>query len=161
MHFTNDITFIKKNISNINDDNNTNLDYLIDKYNNIFLAMDIEGGEFPWILNLSQNDLNKFKQICIEFHGLNDNNWGTKLHDKIKCLKKLSNTHYIIHARGNNNNGIKNNIPDVLELTYVNKKYFSKIPEKNKTPFPIKNLDYSNRKDKNDIILDKYPFVIY
>lgn len=160
-HFTNDITFIKKNISNINDDNNTNLDYLIDKYNNIFLAMDIEGGEFPWILNLSQNDLNKFKQICIEFHGLNDNNWGTKLHDKIKCLKKLSNTHYIIHARGNNNNGIKNNIPDVLELTYVNKKYFSKIPEKNKTPFPIKNLDYSNRKDKNDIILDKYPFVIY
>ena len=157
--YTTDIQFIKKNISNINDDNNTNLDYLINNYNNIFLAINIEGGEYPWILSLNQNDLNKFKQICIEFHGLNDNSWGTQLKDKIKCLKKLSNTYYLIHAHGNNHSGNQNNIPNVLELTYVNKSYFKEIPSKNKTPFPIKDLDYPNKKSKNDYILDKYPFV--
>lgn len=157
--YTTDIQFIKKNISNINDDNNTNLDYLINNNNNIFLAIDIEGGEYPWILSLNQKDLNKFKQICIEFHGLNDNSWGTQLKDKIKCLKKLSDTHYLIHAHGNNNSGIQNSIPDVLELTYVNRNYFKEIPSKNNIPFPIKDLDYPNKKSKKDYILDTYPFV--
>jgi hypothetical protein len=36
-------TIYKKNINNFNDDNNTNLYFLINKYNNIFLKMDIEG----------------------------------------------------------------------------------------------------------------------
>ena len=87
--YTKDITFIKKNISNFNDNNHTNLDKLINKYDKIFLSIDIEGGEYPWLLSLSQDKLQKFKQICIEFHGLNDNTWGSSLSDKIKCLKKV------------------------------------------------------------------------
>ena len=54
-HYTRNIHFIKKNISNINDDNYTNLDFLIEQYNNIFLKMDIEGGEYPWLLSLDEN----------------------------------------------------------------------------------------------------------
>lgn len=30
--------------------------------------MDIEGGEYKWLLQLSENKLLKFKQICIELH---------------------------------------------------------------------------------------------
>jgi uncharacterized Rossmann fold enzyme len=41
----------------------------------------------------------------------------------MKCVRKLSKTHYIVHAHGNNNSHVHNNIPDVIELTYVNKKY--------------------------------------
>ena len=37
------IQFINKNVGPINDDKNTNLHYLFEKYNNIFLKMDIEG----------------------------------------------------------------------------------------------------------------------
>ena len=47
---------------------------------------------------------------------------GSSLSDKIKCLKKLNQTDYIMHVHGNNFSEIQNNIPDVLELTYVNKK---------------------------------------
>jgi len=157
--FTKDITFVKKNISNFNDNNHTNLDDLINKYNKIFLSIDIEGGEYPWLLSLSQDKLQKFKQICIEFHGINDNTWGSPLSDKIQCLNKLNQTHYIMHAHGNNNSGIQNNIPDVLELTYVNKNYLLDIPGKNKTLLPINGLDFKNHIGRADYILNNYPFV--
>ncbi len=42
--YTTNISFIKKNINHFNDNNNTNLSCLINKYDNIFLKMDIEGG---------------------------------------------------------------------------------------------------------------------
>jgi len=158
-NYTKDINFIKKNISNINDDKHTNLDYLLNKYENIFISIDIEGGEYPWLLSLTQDKLQKFKQICIEFHGLNDNTWFSSLSEKKKCLKKLNKTHYIMHAHGNNYSGIKNNIPDVLELTYVNKKNLSHVPLKNKTVLPIKGLDYPNNPGEYDYILNVYPFI--
>lgn len=157
-NYTKDITFIKKNIADFNDDKHTNLDDLINKYESIFLSIDIEGSEYPWILSLDNNKLQKFKQICIEFHGLNDDTWRTKCNDKMKCLEKLNQTHYIVHAHGNNHSGIKDGIPDVLELTYVNKKYLLDIPLKNIISLPIKDLDYPNNYKKPDYILDKYPF---
>lgn len=157
-HYTKDINFIKKNISSVNDDKYTNLDNLINKYDEIFLSIDIEGGEYPWLLSLSEDKLQHFKQICIEFHGLNDDSWGCSLSDKMKCLEKLNKTHYIMHAHGNNHSGIQNNIPDVLELTCVNKKYISEVPPKNKIILPIKDLDYPNNTYICDYILESYPF---
>ena len=77
----------------------------------------------------------------------------------LKCLKKLSNTHYIIHANGNNNSPVIDNIPNVIELTYINKKYFKTTPELNKTTLPVLNLDYPNDLKYKDINLNLYPFV--
>ena len=156
--FTRDITFVKKNISSLNNNNNTNLDHLINRYNKIFLSIDIEGGEYPWLLSLTEDKLRKFKQICIEFHGVNDDSWGTSLGNKMKCLKKLNQTHYIMHAHGNNYGGIRDGIPDVLELTYVNKNCFSNVPIRNRQSFPIKGLDFSNNGER-DFVLAHYPFV--
>mgnify|MGYP001329102043 CR=1 FL=1 len=34
--------------------------YFISKYENIFLSIDIEGGEYPWILSLTEDKLKKF-----------------------------------------------------------------------------------------------------
>lgn len=62
------IRFIKKNISNKNNKKETNLHELINQANDIFLKMDIEGGEYSWISSLSYSQLNKIKQIVIEFH---------------------------------------------------------------------------------------------
>jgi hypothetical protein len=164
-HYTQNIQFIKKNINNFNDDNNSNLSFLTDKYCNIFLKMDIEGGEYPWLLQLDETQLNKFKQIVIEFHGITNNGgittnngWGCNYNDKIKCLEKLSKSHYIVHAHGNNCGRVVNNIPDVIELTYINKNYFNSVPELNTTSLPIANLDFSNS-GANDINLNFYPFV--
>ena len=158
-HFTDTIQFIKKNINNFNDDNNSNLSFLTHKYSNIFLKMDIEGGEYPWLLQIDEFQLSKFKQIVIEFHGINDDSWGSNYSDKIKCLEKLSNTHYIVHAHGNNYGSVVNKIPDVIELTYVNKNCFNLVPELNTIPLPITNLDFPNKSDSDDINLNFYPFL--
>ena len=156
--YTDKITFIKKNINSFNDDSNSNLSFLTYKYDSIFLKMDIEGGEYPWLLSLDEIHLNKFKQIVIEFHGVSGDEWGCNLQNKIKCLEKLSKTHYIIYAHGNNYSKVINNIPDVIELTYVNKNYFNSVPELNTQNLPIKNLDFPNNGGK-DIDLNYYPFV--
>jgi acetyltransferase-like isoleucine patch superfamily enzyme len=122
--------------------------------------MDIEGGEYDWILSLNTSQLNKFKQIVIEFHGINDDTWNNKYNNKIECLKKLSTTHYLIHAHGNNCSFTINGIPDVIELTYINKSLFNCIPNFNTTPLPIQNLDSNNHfLIKEDIDLNFYPFV--
>jgi hypothetical protein len=158
-HYTNKINFIKKNINYCNDDNHTNLSFLTSTYNNIFLKMDIEGGEYPWLLNIDETQLKQFKQIVIEFHGITNDGWGCKYNDKIKCLEKLSTTHYIVHAHGNNHGPVVNNIPDVIELTYINKNYFNSPPGLNTHPLPIANLDFSNNTSLIDIDLNVYPFV--
>ena len=157
-HYTQNIQFFKKNINCFNDDNNSNLSDLIDKYYNIFLKIDIEGGEYPFLLQIDETKLNKFKQIVIEFHGITDDGWNCKYNDKVKCLTKLSKTHYIVHAHGNNHSHVVNGIPDVIELTYVNKNYFNLIPEFNRQSFPIIDLDFPNC-NKVDISLNDYPFV--
>jgi hypothetical protein len=158
-YYTDKISFYKKNINNFNDDNNSNLAFLIDKYSNIFLKIDIEGGEYPWLLQIDENQLNKIKQIVIEFHGITNDGWNCNYNDKVKCLEKLSKTHYIVHAHGNNYGQVVNNIPDVIELTYVNKNYFISVPELNTHPLPIANLDFPNNCSLNDINLNFYPFI--
>ena len=132
---------------------------MTDKYCNIFLKMDIEGGEYPWLLQIDEPQLNKFKQIVIEFHGITNDGWGCNYNDKVKCLEKLSKTHYIVHAHGNNYGPVVNNIPEVIELTYVNKKYFNSVPELNTQSLPIDNLDFSNIYNQHDMNLNYYPFV--
>jgi len=125
---------------------------------NTFLKIDIEGGEYPWITSIDEEQLSKFKQIVIEFHGITNDGWGCKNEDKIKCLEKLAKTHYMVHAHGNNYGPVVNNIPDVIELTYVNKNYFNSVPELNTQTLPIANLDFPNQGHR-DIDLNFYPFV--
>lgn len=158
-HYTNKISFIRKNINGFNDDSNSNLAFLVSKYDNIFLKMDIEGGEYPWLQQMDEAQLNKFKQIVIEFHGITNDGWKCNYSDKVKCLEKLSKTHYLVHAHGNNHGPVANGIPDVIELTYVNKNYFTSTPELNKTPLPIPNLDFPNNWGGKEISLNHYPFV--
>jgi hypothetical protein len=140
--FTKNITFIKKNIDYYCDDKHANLSHLISKYSDIFLKMDIEGGEFPWLLSLTEDDLNSFKQIVIEVHGINDDSFGSNYNDKIICLNKLSQTHYLIHAHGNNHGKLIDNIPNVIELTYIRKNTYSNPLKLNQNNLPDKSLDY-------------------
>lgn len=149
--YTDKISFIKKNINSFGDENNTNLSYLTKEHDNIFLKMDIEGKEYTWIPSI---DLLCFKQIVIEFHNINK--WNEK---KNECLRKLFQSHYIVHAHGNNYSGITNNIPNTLELTYIRKDQFDEKPKLNNIPLPINNLDFPNNPLKKDISLNCDPFV--
>jgi len=99
-HQHKNIEFIKKNIGTTND--TTDMKNLIKDHDNIFLKMDIEGSEYDWINNLSDIEINKFKQICIEFHLEHECATHISLTNKLNAMKKIANSHYCVHFHGNN-----------------------------------------------------------
>jgi len=50
-------------------------------------------------------------------------------------------------------------VAKTIELTFLYKKLFDKIPELNITNLPINQLDFPNCEWKKDIMLNFYPFV--
>jgi hypothetical protein len=160
--YTDKITFFKKNIGGGAEDTDalTNLRFVLNKYSRVFLKMDIEGGEYPWLMEMTADDLRKIKQLVIEFHGVTGTGWGSSFEDKWACIKKLSETHYFVHAHGNNYGPVLSHIPDVIELTCIEKSYFSDgAPALNRSPLPIIGLDFANCIARPDIDLNVYPFV--
>jgi hypothetical protein len=150
----NNITFIKKNIGFENNEHVTNIHDIINVNECIFVKMDIEGGEIPWVKSLSDEQMNKFEQIVMEFHRPFSDN-------EIDVFDKINKNHYLIHFHGNNCCGVRNHngifIPNVFECTYLHKKYFTNIPELNKDLIPS-NLDMKNI-DNDEIYINYPPFV--
>jgi len=150
----NKIIFVKKNIGYENDNNITNLNDMIYENTGIFIKMDIEGSEIPWLKTLSNQQLNKFEQIVLEFHfPFNDN--------EKNVFDKINKNHYLIHFHGNNCCGTRLHndviIPNVFECTYLHKKYFTSVPELNTDPIPgvldMKNMYH------DEIYINHPPFV--
>jgi hypothetical protein len=148
------IRFVKKNIGYDNNDELTNLHHIINDNDNIFVKMDIEGGEIDWIKSLGDYQMNKFEQIVMEFHSPFSDN-------EIDVFDKINKSHYLIHFHGNNCCGLRNhrgvNIPNVFECTYVHKRHFTDVPELNEDLIPsvldMKNTGYE------EIYIDYPPFV--
>lgn len=155
--YTNEITFVRKNIGQFNTNTTTNLEDLFSRYNNIFIKMDIEGGEYEWFKSLTTEKLDKISQLVIEFHGLTNDEFDTR-QNKINCFSLFSSTHYPIHIHGNNCGPINDNIPQVIEVTYIHKKFIQN-PTYNTVPLPIKDLDYPNNTNIQDYHLTFKPFV--
>jgi hypothetical protein len=148
------IRFVKKNIGYDNNEEITNLHKFIHENNNIFVKMDIEGGEIDWIKSLNDYQMNKFEQIVMEFHfPFSDR--------EIDVFDKINKTHYLIHFHGNNCCGVINHrgviIPNVFECTYIHKKYFDGVPELNEDSIPGE-LDMKNTSNE-EIYINHPPFV--
>jgi len=149
----NSMEWIPKNIGYSNTEKTTNLKEYIQNNNKIFLKMDIEGSEFNWLDSMLETELEKFSQIVLEFH------WPFDIY-RSNMLKKLNKTHYIIHIHGNNNSSIVtiNNhiipeikLPEVFEVTYINKKLCNNsLVEMKEIQFPT-ILDYPNNPRAPDI----------
>lgn len=158
--YTKKINFHKKNIDHRNTGETTNLSFLTDTYNSIFLKMDIEGAEFQWLTTISDKQLKSFKQIVLEAHYINNDDYCSDYITKKRALERLTNFHYLVHAHANNNvQAIVHGIPQTLELTYVRKDCFKEQPELNKSSLPIPLLDMPNWDRLPDISLNHYPFV--
>ena len=164
----NSIEWIPKNIGYLNTEKTTNLKEYIQNNNKIFLKMDIEGSEFNWLDSMTEIELDNFSQIVLEVH------WPFDIY-RMNMLKKLNKTHYIIHIHGNNycdrdipkhlpsgrtydgtvtiNNHKMPQIklPEVFEVTYINKKLCDySLVEMKEIQFPT-ILDYPNNPNANDI----------
>lgn len=136
--------FTKKNLNSFNDINNITLESWInekieDQSNNrLLLQMDIEGSEIEVLYAASLSLLNRFKCIIIEFHHFHKivDELGLKIYSNI--FDKILKNHYIIHIHPNNDSKIlninNNNIPNLLEITFLNK---NKVKNVNKINYSL------------------------
>lgn len=163
------IEWIQKNVGHSTSETTTNLKEYIQNNEKIFLKMDIEGSEFNWLDSMSETELQKFSQIIIDVH------WPFDVY-RMNMLNKLNSTHYIIHIHGNNecardtppylpsgrthdgtvtiNNNLLTqiNLPEILEITYINKNICDNtLVELKQLQFPTA-LDYPNNPYASDIV---------
>ena len=126
---------------------------------NLLLKMDVEGAEWPSLLETPNDVLGRFKQVVIELHGLGEKT-GDAYENQVKVLRKLNKTFHLVHVHGNNYSNLRvvgnYKVPHVLEAAYVRKSDFVAVPST--THYPMPQLDFPNADYRKDIILDFYPF---
>ncbi|CAH6418869.1 Hypothetical protein POVN_LOCUS593 [uncultured virus] len=132
----------------------SNLHEQLKTYKNVMIKMDIEGGEFPWLTNLSDEELNSIAQLVIEFHEVyTPAKWAQ--------IARLAKTHKLIHVHGNNccgtypMEGIQ--VPIVFECTFL-RNDLEPSTTLNTKPLPGP-LDQPNLKNNRDHNLNYAPFV--
>lgn len=113
---------------------------------NIFVKIDIEGSEYriiEQILKYSES----LTGIIVEFH---DTEPFRSIF--IKNLQLLSLSFEIGHVHGNNYGGVASDcLPDVLEVTFVNRRYICKTDYLRRKNLPLTGLDQPNDPAKEDI----------
>ena len=120
---------------------------ILNKLENIFLKIDIEGDEYLILDKIKKNSKNLIFLI-IEFHEVHKN-----LKKIENFLKKLDLK--LIHIHANNFEGTnRNKIPKVLELSLLNKKFFKIKNKFTKNNYPINYLDYRNFKRRDEIKIE-------
>ena len=152
--------FTKKFITSFNDKQNMSLTDWIngcdDKHENgdFLLQMDIEGAEYPVLLDVSEKTLTRFRILVIEFHYMD------KIFDRNEfavvkqIFDKILKYFYIVHIHPNNaghisaRDGIE--VPTVLEFTFLrHDRVKSCLP----LSFEKHSLDRPNIKCKPDFVL--------
>lgn len=123
------IHFVKQNIGHAVTATTTNMHTLLETHRDIFLKMDIETYEFPWLLSLKPKHFHNIKQIVMEFHFPFTEVPHIGYHmlpvDKMRVFQLLAETHDLVHLHGNNccgtvmYEGIV--VPNVFECTFIRK----------------------------------------
>jgi len=125
----------------------------------MILKIDIEGAEWDWLAQTTQEELGMFDQILIEYHNLDKVENYSKY---INGLSKINKNFYLCHVHGNNHRPVvkinKTYIPEVLECTYIRKDLCDCIVN-NEVLFPVEGLDLPNHHWLPDINLNYWPFI--
>ena len=116
--------FVKANLQN----NAVSLKEILatSKNDELILKIDIEGDEWDVLANLTTSQLRKFSQIIGEFHGLASSTSSIEIKKRISVLSALNTEFHLVNVHPNNWStyriiqGIP--LPDVVELTFVNKR---------------------------------------
>ena len=150
--------FTKKFIGTLNNEEYISIENWIkqsnvNEHSDLLLQMDIEGYEYETIYSMSQETLNRFRIIIIEFHEL-DLLLNKAMFEKLKnSFLKILETHYVVHIHPNNcckSVLIKDiAIPPVLEFTFIRK---DRVEKKGYVSiFP--NLLDANCSENNTLVL--------
>ena len=118
----------------------------LDTNDKIFLKSDIEGDEFKFLKDLS-NQSDKIHLMVVEFHFLDKNREQFK-----ETIIELRKNFHLIHLHGNNYSSYcDDGLPKVLEISFLNKKYYNVKDGTYNLSFPINNLDFPNIEHEKDL----------
>lgn len=115
----------------------------------LLLQMDIEGGEYNAIINMSDALMSRFKIMVIEFHRLK-HLWNKGFYEIAETVfKKILQTHICVHIHPNNFKSRKIavlsqfgvEIPTVLEMSFIRKDIAEVKNYQTQFPHP---LDFAN-----------------
>jgi hypothetical protein len=129
------------------------------EHGDLILQMDIEGGEWPVLADVSPETLSRFRIIVLEIHGL-DSVFTSEVSSGLcrAIFEKLNDQFSVIHLHANNCcgslsfRGLK--IPRVLELTLIRKDRYEHSNSKIAPGIP-NSLDAPNVYWKKELRLTK------
>jgi len=129
----NNFEFIDKLLWLEDSKNSIRLDSVIAKYckdqQRVMLQMDIEGGEWSVLKEVTNRDLQKFQMIILELHNLEKLLVDEFQVDYTNVLNKLTATHFCSHFHVNNAGGFffyrGKRFPQVVEVTLLNLNSFT------------------------------------
>lgn len=132
---------LKLMVGEVNKEGYIDIDQLIARYfpkaENIFIKMDIEGGEYE-VLPIAPSVSRSLSGLVIEFHSI-DKNW-TQFQ---MIMLDLMESFYVAHIHGNNYqsyiSGTK--VPQTVEVTFISKKFFQSKPPLSDKVYPVEGLD--------------------
>lgn len=123
----------------------------------VVLKMDVEGAEFGAILATPQETLDRFDQICVEFHWLGRPWRDGNFKSKALALERLNKHFVLLHVHGNRYGDVMDlagcSVPDVLEALYVHRRVIGTQFRKSSTGIPSSELDCNNCAFLPDIAL--------
>ena len=158
----NSFNFIQKNLNTYNNDENITFekwyrDSVGDTAEDSILQMDIEGYEYQVLFDIPHEILSKFKILVVEFHDFGRQLFEPIGHNYVGGLfQKLLGHFSVVHIHANNCCPVTEmkgfEIPKVVEITFLNKKYIN--PTGNESPIPHP-LDEKNVIEYPDIYFKK------
>jgi hypothetical protein len=147
--------FEKKFLGHTNDSKYTTLDSWVERnapnQRDFILQMDIEGSEYPVIIDTSQETLRKFRILVIEFHRMESlyDRYGFDLIDL--TFRKLLKDFAVVHAHPNNFAKPvalgQYAIPPFMEFTFLRKDRISSRQPALAFPHPLDRKNVAGNED--------------
>ena len=127
-----------------------------ENFDNMILKMDIKGAEWSFLSTMTPETLSRFDQLVFEFHDLIEPKNQSVMNATLACVKKLNQTHSLVHLHANNWGSLlilddKILMPSTLELTYVKTCNYELTDDEN-IYLPI-DEDEPNNPERSDIPL--------
>lgn len=121
---------------------------------NLILKMDVEGAEWDFLQEVSNETLAQFNQISLELHKMTDMENKDKV---LQGLQKLRETHEPVWIHGNSGGSYECSgniiIPNAFEITYVKKAVYNLADTSYHCPI---DLDNENVETFFDIVLEDW-----
>jgi hypothetical protein len=152
--------FDRKFLGVWNDETTITLDTWVKHYappeGDLILQMDIEGAEWPVLLNVSDETLARFRIIVLEVHAVQKMLEQEMLPIMSAALGRLTRSFHVVHNHPNNCYGSLQmgwlEVPRLLELTFLRKDRANATGYETQFPHP---LDRTNVPGRADVVLPK------